>query len=162
MRHVLRLLLTLPFALLSVSAFTHSYANSKLSIDHPWARPTLAVTGTGAVYMNIDNPSEHEERLMTATVADSLAETVQIHQTLIQDDMALMREAREGLIIPAKGNLHLSPGGAHIMLIGLKTPLKEGDTFPLTLHFAHSGQLEVQVKVEDNPGASTMQHHHHH
>ncbi|WP_102794616.1 copper chaperone PCu(A)C [Bowmanella denitrificans] len=162
MRHVLRLLLTLPFALLSVSAFTHSYANSKLSIDHPWARPTLAVTGTGAVYLNIDNPQSQDEKLIAATVADTLATSVQIHQTLHQDDMTMMREAKDGILIAANSNLHLTPGGTHIMLIGLKTQLKEGDTFPLTLHFARSGQLEVQVKVEDNPNASTMQHHHHH
>jgi hypothetical protein len=39
------------------------------------------------------------------------------------------------------------PGGMHIMLVGLKQPLKEGQTFPLTLNFAKAGKIEVTVPV---------------
>ena len=42
----------------------------------------------------------------------------------------------------------LKPGGIHVMLIGLKQPLREGETFPLTLTFAHAGALTVEVPVK--------------
>ena len=41
----------------------------------------------------------------------------------------------------------LRPGTTHVMLTGLKQPLKEGETFPLTLDFAKAGKQDVQVKV---------------
>ncbi len=40
-----------------------------------------------------------------------------------------------------------APGGYHIMLTGLKAPLKTGDSFPLTLTFAGAGEVKVDVKV---------------
>jgi copper(I)-binding protein len=42
----------------------------------------------------------------------------------------------------------LQPGGLHVMLIGLKAPLKEGERFPLTLTFERAGTIEVEVVVE--------------
>jgi copper(I)-binding protein len=42
----------------------------------------------------------------------------------------------------------LKPGGYHIMLMGLSAPLKEGDSFPLSLTFAHAGSTTVTVKVK--------------
>jgi len=41
----------------------------------------------------------------------------------------------------------LAPGGYHIMLMGLKQPLKEGDSFPVTLGFQGSGQVTSTVTV---------------
>ena len=42
----------------------------------------------------------------------------------------------------------LKPGGFHIMLIGLKHPLEEGQRFPLTLIFAKAGEVTVEVTVD--------------
>ena len=41
----------------------------------------------------------------------------------------------------------MAPGGYHIMLMGLKQPLKEGDHIPITLTFAHAGAITAQVTV---------------
>jgi copper(I)-binding protein len=41
----------------------------------------------------------------------------------------------------------LAPGGSHVMLMGLKQPLKPGDHFPLTLTFAHAGAVTTEVTV---------------
>ena len=41
----------------------------------------------------------------------------------------------------------LAPGGYHIMLVGLKQALKEGDSFPVTLRFEHAGELSTTVAV---------------
>jgi copper(I)-binding protein len=50
--------------------------------------------------------------------------------------------------IKAGGQAELKPGGMHIMLVGLAAPLKEGQTFPLTLTFEKAGKVEVTVTVE--------------
>ena len=49
--------------------------------------------------------------------------------------------------------LKLAPGGYHLMLMGLKVPLKAGETFPLTLKFAHASPMTVTVTVEPLTGA---------
>ncbi len=46
----------------------------------------------------------------------------------------------------------LAPGGLHVMLMGLKAPLKEGKAFPLTLSFEKAGTLDIRVEVHE-PGA---------
>ena len=56
------------------------------------------------------------------------------------------------LDIPAGQPVTLKPGGEHIMLIGLNGPLREGQSFPLTLTFEKAGAQEVSVAVE-KPGA---------
>ena len=42
----------------------------------------------------------------------------------------------------------LKPGGYHIMLMGLKDQLKQGDTFKTALEFAKAGKVDVEFKIE--------------
>jgi hypothetical protein len=63
-----------------------------------------------------------------------------------------MMPVEEVPLDPGK-KVELKPGGEHIMLMGLKHPLKEGERFPLTLTFRNAGKREVEVQVE-KPGAS--------
>ena len=49
--------------------------------------------------------------------------------------------------LPANKAVSLNPAGLHIWLDGLKQPLKEGETFPLTLTFEKAGKREVAVPV---------------
>lgn len=44
----------------------------------------------------------------------------------------------------------LSPGGMHIMLEGLRQPLKEGDVFDLELTFKNGGTVTTPVLVALN------------
>ena len=50
--------------------------------------------------------------------------------------------------IPAGQTVTLSPGGTHIMLLGLTQPLREGQSFPLTLSFDHAGPQQATVAIE--------------
>ncbi|MCW8860848.1 MAG: copper chaperone PCu(A)C, partial [Rhodospirillales bacterium] len=52
----------------------------------------------------------------------------------------------------------LQPGGDHVMFMGLNAPLKEGDTFPLTLVFKNAGEvtINVTVKAAGAMGAGSM------
>jgi copper(I)-binding protein len=73
----------------------------------------------------------------------------------MQDDVAKMWLV-DAVDVPAGGTVALAPHGAHIMLVGLKAPLKAGQTFPLTLTFEKSGTVTVEVTVEpmDATGSS--------
>lgn len=66
-----------------------------------------------------------------------------LHGNVIENGVARMSPA-EALEIPAGGEVVLAPKSAyHLMIMGLKQPLAEGDTFPVTLIFEHAGKVDV-------------------
>ncbi|HXJ08268.1 MAG TPA: copper chaperone PCu(A)C, partial [Burkholderiales bacterium] len=54
----------------------------------------------------------------------------------------------KGYDVPAKGSYELKPGGAHLMLVDIKRPLKEGDKVPLVLRFQKAGEVKVDLEVK--------------
>ncbi len=58
-----------------------------------------------------------------------------------------MRPVMDGLPVTATAPIHMAPGGYHIMLLGLKQPLKQGDHVPVTLSFAHAAPITTQAIV---------------
>jgi copper(I)-binding protein len=117
---------------------------SVLVIAHPWASPTLAGQ-TGAVYFTISNAGRTDDRLIAART--DVAQSATLHANMMTGDVMKM-QAVDGLTIPAGGELPFAPGGYHVMLMGVKTPLAPGDTFPMTLTFEHAGDILLTVKVE--------------
>ena len=66
--------------------------------------------------------------------------------TMAGDSMMTMREVTS-VPVPAGGTVKFEPGGYHVMLIQLASPLKEGQTFEATLTFAKAGKVTVTVTV---------------
>ena len=52
-----------------------------------------------------------------------------------------MRPLDKGLAIEAGKTVKLAPGGYHLMLMDLKSPLKQGEKVPLTLEFEKAGKV---------------------
>ena len=70
-----------------------------------------------------------------------------------------MRMAPEARVpVPAGGQVSFAPGGRHLMLIGLKRPLKLGDKVPATLKFASGANLRVEFVVQAQAPAGGMGH----
>lgn len=91
---------------------------------------------------------------LTATTADRLlsvatpvAGRAQIHESKIESNMMMMHELKEGLPLPAGQAVELKPGGDHIMLLAVETPIVMGQTVPLTLTFASAPPVVVQAAV---------------
>lgn len=116
------------------------------------AMPSMNMGAMGSVsaaYMKLANTGDHADTLVS--VATDVGEA-QIHQTVIQNDVASMQEMKNGLEVPAKGSVELKPGGYHVMLINLKKDLKVGDVVKLTLTFKSGTTiaLDVPVKAQDS------------
>ena len=60
--------------------------------------------------------------------------------------------------IPAGGALQMKPGGMHIMLTGLKAPLKAGQRLPLTLRFQRAGLIRINVPIQVQGSNAGHQH----
>ena len=120
--------------------------DASIQIEQPWARATPGGATSGAVYMTIDNKSNAADRLTGA--ASDAAKASQIHEMKVAGGVMKMREIAGGLAIPANGAVALKPGGYHVMLIGLKKPLKAGETVQLTLTFEKAGKVAVSAPVK--------------
>lgn len=139
-------------ALLAGPALAHDYEIGGLKIDHPWARATVGAVG--GAFLSVENAGAAGDRLLRA--ASPVAATVELHTHMMENNVMRMREV-DGIDVPAGGKAELKPGGFHIMLMGLKHPLKEGEKFPLTLTFEKAGSIDVEVTV-DKPGAQGAGH----
>jgi periplasmic copper chaperone A len=131
-----------------LSAVTHAQAQtsttSSVSVEHPWARATPAGAKTGAAYLTLVNNGTSADRLIHAST--SMAEKVQVHQDIDENGVMKMRELPVVEIGPGAA-LTFKPGGTHMMIIGLKQPLKKGQTFPLTLDFEKAGKIDLQIPI---------------
>ena len=126
-------------------------------IERAYAYPTSKVQLNGAIFMNIENLSNTQETVISAYT--DIADRVELHTHIMDGDIMMMRQV-EGYVIPAKQHVKLEPTGHHIMLFGLKNPLKVGDTFPLYLKVdgpngqtTEHGQYVVDVTVGYEPTA---------
>ena len=134
-------------------AFMAAPVLAQVRIDDAWARATAPGAKVGAGYMKITSTAA--DRLVSAS--SPAAARVEMHVTEKQGDVMRMREVK-AYDIPARGGFELSPGGAHLMLVDIKAPFKEGAKVPLTLRFEKAGELRVELQVRAL-GASGHQGH---
>ena len=120
---------------------SHGHA---VTVDGAFARATIGAGKTGATYLTIHNPTGEADRLVGA--ATSAAKRAELHTHLHENGVMKMRPI-EAVEIPAHGMAELKPGGDHLMLMGLKAPLRMGDAFPVTLRFEKAGEISVMVRV---------------
>ncbi len=144
----------------------HSYTAGSLKIDHPAARATMGSQSNGGAYLQIENSGSTDDVLLSAS--SPAAANVEIHNMTMEGDVMKMR-ALDKLEIKAGSKIEMKPGnGYHLMLMGLKKPLKIGDKFPLTLTFKKAGKVKVSVNVEaiampaKQMNDDDMHEHHHH
>ncbi|MDB5854967.1 MAG: rane protein [Herminiimonas sp.] len=148
-----RILCVLPALLLSTTlVFAHSFQVGDLKIGHPYALPSIAQQLTGAAYLSIENTGQSADRLLS--VSTQAARSATLHTMTMDGNIMRMREA-DAMTIKPGATVVMKPGmGFHIMLTGLKSPLKVGDRFPITLTFEKNGKLEVTVVVQDKEARS--------
>jgi copper(I)-binding protein len=127
-------------------------AATSIAIEEPWTRATPPGAKVGAGYMKIKSVTA--DRLVGAT--SPAAAKVEMHVTEKKGDVMRMREVK-AYEIPAGGSFELAPSGAHLMLVDLKAPLKEGTKVPVTLRFEKAGEVKVELQVRAL-GASAHSH----
>ena len=115
-----------------------------LTVTNAWSRTTPPGVTVGVVYFTLKNDTGKSDRLLK--ISSPIAAKVQVHRTEILDGMARMREVAV-LHVDANQSVEFAPNGMHVMLMGLKKPLVEGQKFQLDLLFEVAGPRKVQVVV---------------
>ncbi|MGC9286488.1 MAG: copper chaperone PCu(A)C [Hydrogenobaculum sp.] len=121
-------------------------AKPDIVIKDPWVRLMPPTSKVSAAYMKIENKGNSEDMLLWAK--SSISKITQLHKTINSNGIMKMVRVKKFTIKP-KQTLILKPGGYHIMLIGLKHPLKKGEKVTLWLKFKYSGIKKVVAPVED-------------
>ena len=150
------LIALVPFRL----AFASQIDNDKpIEVTQPWARATFALAKTGALYFTLTNHSDKPITLLSAQVAKTVASKTEIHHTIMQDGMMKMQELAEGVLVGPGETVHFSPGGKHIMLMGLTGPLEDGEKLQLALEFNDDVSMSIDVPIRKQ--AESVSHEHH-
>ncbi|MGB9153398.1 MAG: copper chaperone PCu(A)C [Alphaproteobacteria bacterium] len=126
-------------------AWAHSYQQGDIHIGHIWARATPPGSTTTAIYAPLLNTGKDQDRLIGASTP--LAEKVEIHEIVKDNNIARMQKL-DALTLEPNEPVSLRPNGIHLMVFGLKQPLKEGDMMPLTLQFEKAGVANIEVMIE--------------
>ena len=133
-----------------------------IKFEAPYAFATAENQKAGAVFGILYNKGGDDLKLIAAE--SDVAETHEIHEMAMTDGVMQMRKL-ESLTIAAGEHSKLEPTGNHVMLIGLVSPLKEGENFPLALKFEGDKTLTVDVSIVapgQKPGGSHDHSHHGH
>lgn len=161
-RRLFRAGLAAALCAVAFAAGAHGAKVGDIDIGHPYATPSVPGTTNGAAYLaSLENTGAVADRLVRASTP--VAARVEIH-TMNVDAQGVMRMREiDGIALAPKARVQMKPGaGLHLMLIGLKEPLKEDASFPMTLEFEHAGKVEVKVIVgQPKPGSAAAEGHKH-
>ena len=125
-----------------------------IQVTQAWSRPTPPGTEVGVAYFVINNQGRND-RLVGAS--SPVAKSAGLHISRMEGGVMKMRPLDA---VEVRGGVATSfePSGRHVMLTGLKRPLKAGEVFPLVLDFANAGPVKVQVRVKGTAGMGETGH----
>jgi len=122
-----------------------------IQIVDAWSRPTPPGIDVGVAYFTIRNAGKADRLLR---VSSPVARRAELHVSAMKDGVMKM-EGLSSVDVGSGAPVAFEPSGRHVMLMGLKRPLREGDVFPLTLTFANAGPVRTSVRVRGLDGAGS-------
>lgn len=128
---------------LSALLFTLGWAQAQnVEVKDAWARPSVQGQQATGAFMKLTA----KERLQLLSVSSPVAGVAEVHEMKMEGDVMRMR-AVSALDLPAGQTVELKPGGYHVMLMNLKTPLLKDTTVPLTLVFKDAKGVQSKVEI---------------
>jgi copper(I)-binding protein len=115
-----------------------------IEIDTPWARATIGTARPGAAYVTFRNTGDQLDELVG--ISTPVAADPEVHEMTLEGGVMKMGAAGP-LEIPPGQELHLEPGGIHIMLMQLRQTLEEGASIPITFTFKEAGKITVSAPI---------------
>lgn len=122
-------------------------AFAEIVITDPYARSSGPLAKAGAAFMMIENTGAEDDRLIAAKSDIAVRVELHTHKDMGEGVMRMM-EVEEGFPVPAGGAHMLQRGGDHVMFMGLKGPMEQGETVAVTLTFEKAGDMVVEIPVD--------------
>lgn len=129
-----------------VKSITPPQSASTLAIANAWALVSPKGAKVAAGYFVVANGGIESDRLISAT--SPRAARAEIHEIVVEGNVAKMRPVAAGIEVPPGGSAMLKEDGLHVMFIDVDAPFTEGETIPVTLTFEKAGNVDVTMKVK--------------
>ena len=142
--------------LLAMSVVVQAHA-AEVKVGDAWTRATAPGQDSAMVQMVITS----KQAAKLVGVSSKVAQTAELHSMVHEGGMMKMRQV-DAIDLPAGKSLDLGEAGYHVMLVGLKNPIKEGAKVEIVLTVRQSGGKEEAVKVEAEVKPLTEAGHHGH
>jgi periplasmic copper chaperone A len=133
-------------AVLAAPARAEEVKAGDLVITQAWSRATPGGAKVAGGYLTIENKGSTADRLIGGSA--EVAGNVQVHEMAMNNGVMTMRPLDKGLAIEPGKTVKLAPGGYHLMLMDLKSPLRQGDKLPVTLDFEQAGKVKLSLDVQ--------------
>ena len=117
-------------------------AKANIDVTEAWTRATPNNGTTANIYLHLVSAKD-ADRLVGLEVSN--AARIDVREPT--DQGAAKGNAAPAVDVPAGGEVNFAPGGRYLMLSGLKAPLREGESFLLTLRFDKAGSQTAVVRV---------------
>jgi copper(I)-binding protein len=130
---------------LAASARAEEVRAGDLVITQAWSRATPGGAKIGGGYLTIENKGSTPDRLIGGSA--DVAGKIEVHEMAMNNGVMTMRPLEKGLSIEPGQTVTLAPGGYHLMMFDLKSPLKQGEQVPVTLEFEKAGKVKLSLDV---------------
>ena len=117
-------------------------------VEDAWARNSPMEAENGAVYMILT--SEIDDAVIAADVDITVAAMAEVHETFMNDDGSMGMQMVDRVELPAGQAVAFEPGGYHVMLMGLISPLEVGQIITVTLTLESGELVVVEAEVRED------------
>lgn len=135
----------LPLFLCTLLLSANSLA-AGLKVSNEYIRATPPHAKNSAAFLTITNTTDKDINLIAAS--SDISERVELHKHTKEDGMMKMRQV-EAIMINANSSTELQPGGYHIMFLGLKEDIFEGQILDLSLSFDNGENMSFLTAVKN-------------
>ncbi|HSZ95566.1 MAG TPA: copper chaperone PCu(A)C [Bradyrhizobium sp.] len=148
----MRKLITMSFCAALVTCIAGASARADevkagdLVISQAWTRATPNGAKIGTGYFTIENKGTTADKLVG--VSGEVSDKIEVHEMSMNNGVMKMRPVDGGLTIEPGKTVKLAPSGYHLMIMDLKSPLKQGGKVPVTLEFEKAGKVAVTLDVQ--------------
>lgn len=115
-----------------------------VEVTGAWCRATPNGARTGACYATF-RAIGGDDRLVS--VETSAADLAEVHEMEERDGMMRMNPLTGGLMLSEGQEVAMAPGGTHLMLTGLTSPLAAGEQVPVVLAFESGREVSLLLPV---------------
>ena len=131
----------------SALSFSDAHQTDSIQISQPWARVS-APGAPSAGFIVVTNSGSEDDILLS--VAGDFADRLELHRTQEIDGVMKMMHQKNGIVIPAGGQVVFQPGSYHLMFMGLSRNFELGERYSVELTFKRAGTLTIELPVQQS------------
>lgn len=140
----------------TASATAGVSAGAELTTSDAWVKAAGSDSTMTAVFVTLKNATDKDITVTSATT--DMSSTAELHEMVEKNGQMTMQEAKGGFVVPAGTSLELKPGGFHIMVMQLGSPVAAGDKHTVTLTLGDGSEVTFDAIAKDFSGAQESYH----